>query len=214
MDEVFTKEFAREMKIYLRLNGSMNYYMTESDEPSRFWLYNEQDREIGEAKRNYVLNFIMHNREMFRNFNENSTRHNLKRIYEKYIKCTHDVCIVLKTTFKDETMLLTGDASKKVFNRLIREGKDISATYLKMPHHGSKHNMNKKILNKINPRVAIISHDNGHFGTAKDTYPNQSILDLLEHENIKILITNDVEKGDLTIMKKRDHSQDSYVNIL
>lgn len=91
-------------------------------------------------------------------------------------------------------MLLTGDASKKVFNRLIREGKDISATYLKMPHHGSKHNMNKKILSEISPKVAIISHNNGHFGAAKDTHPNQEILELLYNEKIKILLTNDVKK--------------------
>lgn len=52
--------------------------------------------------------------------------------------------------------MLTGDAGKKEIRRLIREGKDISATYLKMPHHGSQHNMNKKILSEISPEVAIM----------------------------------------------------------
>ena len=156
----------------------------------------------------------MQNRELFKKFNDKSSRDNFRRIYKNYVRCTHDVCIVLKTSFEGEEMLLTGDASKKVFKRLIWEGKDISASYLKMPHHGSKHNMDKKILRKISPDVAIISHDNGHFGTAKDTHPNQEILELLQNENIRILLTNDVVKNNVVIMEKRSHEKDYYVDIL
>lgn len=204
------------MKMYIRSNSKKIHNIVDSEEFYRFWLYNEYEekREIGYVKCNYVLKFIMQNLELFEIFNEKSTRDNLKRKYKKYVKCTHDVCIVLKTSFEGDTMLLTGDASKKVFNRLIKEGKDISATYLKMPHHGSKHNMNKKILNEISPRVAIISHENGHFGAAKDTHPNQELLNLLEKEKIKILITNSVVKGDVIIMKKDNHNKDPKVNIL
>ena len=215
MSDVFTKEFVREMEIYIRSNSTRYSNIVDSQEFNRFWLYGENDRgrETSDAKCNYVLNFMMQNRELFKKFNEKSTRDNLKEIYKNYVKCTHDVCMVLKTFFEDKKMLLTGDASKKVFKRLIREGKDISATYLKMPHHGSKHNMNKKILSEISPEVAIISHDNGHFGSAKDTHPNQEILELLQNEKIKILLTNDVKKGDVIIMKKDNHDKDYYVNI-
>ena len=140
MDEVFTKKFVQDMELYIRSNNA-GYNIVDSQEFNRFWLYGEDEREISVAKCNYVLSFFMQNRELFKRFNEKSTRDNFKRIYKNYVKCTHDVCTVLKTFFDDETMLLTGDASKKVFKRLIREGEDISATYLKMPHHGSKHNM-------------------------------------------------------------------------
>lgn len=216
MDEVFTKEFAREMELYIRSNRARYSNIVDSQEFNRFWLYSEEEqgREISDSKCNYVLNFMMQNREVFKKFNAKSTRENFRRIYKDYVKCTHDVCIVLKTFFEDEKMLLTGDASKKVFKRLIREGKDLSASYLKMPHHGSKHNMDKKILRKISPEVAIISHDNGHFGAAKDTHPNQEILELLQSENIKILLTNDIVKNSITIMNKSNHNKDYYVNIL
>lgn len=216
MGEVFNEEFVREMEIYIRSNSSRYSKIVDSQEFNRFWLHDEEDRgrEIFDAKCNYVLNFMMQNREVFKEFNEKSTRDNFKKIYKNYVKCTHDVCIVLKTFFEDAEMLLTGDASKKVFRRLIREGKDISASYLKMPHHGSKHNMNKKILSKISPKVAIISHDNGHFGAAKDTHPNQEILELLQKEKIEILLTNDVIKNNMVIMKKNNHKKDSYVRIL
>lgn len=215
MKEVFTQKFAREMEIYIHSISTSNN-IVDSQEFNLYWLYDEDGigGEINAAKCNFVLNFIMQNIEMFKIFNEKSTRDNLKIIYEKYVKCTHDICIVLKTTFKNKSVLLTGDASKKVFKRLIREGKDISAEYLKMPHHGSKQNMNRKILNQISPKAAIISHNNGHFGTAKDTHPNQEILDLLQNEKIKILLTNDVVKRDLTIMKKDDHYNDPYISVL
>ena len=74
--------------------------------------------------------------------------------------------------------------------------------------------MNEKILKKIKPKTAIISHDNGHFGKSKDTHPNQEVLNLLQKNKVKILITNDVIKSNKVIMKKHNHKKDSYVNIM
>ena len=70
------------------------------------------------------------------------------------------------------------------------------------------------MLDKINPQVAIISHDNGHFGKAKDTHPNTEILNLLSQKNIEILLTNDVVKDGITVMKKEKHNKNSYVDIV
>ena len=215
MHEIFTESFAREMEIYIRTYASGNT-VVDSREFIDLWLppLKQNNIELTHAKCNYVLDFIMANAELLRNFNAKSNRRNLQQIYSEYAKNTHDVCMVLKTNFNGETMLLAGDASKKVFNRLIKEGTDISASYLKMPHHGSKYNMNQKILNKINPRVAIISHDNGHFGRSEDTHPNQEVLNLLSSKNINVLITNDVVKNGVTIMDKHRYNNDAYVDIL
>ena len=218
MYELFTETFATEMEAYIRANvdGNNAVYKSEIRDYEHYWLRSREDYDISVEqynKCNYVFAFIFKNMALLRMFNNKATRNNLRKIYSEYVKCTHDVCVVLKTSYEGETMLLTGDASKKVFNRLIKEGKDISATYLKVPHHGSKHNMSKKILDAIQPKVAIISHGNGHFGKSKDTHPNQEILDMLLHRGIKILITNDVQKGNITIMQKRKHCQDSYVEI-
>lgn len=213
-NEVFTKSFAREIELYIRANSN-RYHKIDSRRFNEFWLHHEDsiNGEINRTKCNYVLDFIMKHAELFRTFNNKSDRERLRKIYDQYVKCTHDVCTVLKTSFDNKSMLLTGDASKKVFNRLISEGKDISAAYLKMPHHGSKYNMNRRILGEIHPNVAIISHNNGHFGKAQDTHPNKEILELLQSENIKILITNDVIKKGITIMKKYKHNEDLYVEI-
>lgn len=212
--DMFTPSFSNEMENYVRT------YSHRKENPDfvsfgNFWIQTEDDAESqhGYNKCNYVLNFIMNNIPLFLNFNNNSTRKNLKRIYNKYLSCTHDVCMVLMTSFGGEKMLLTGDASKNVFKRLINENKDIRATYLKMPHHGSKRNINEKILKHINPKVAIISHNNGHFGTSKDTHPNIEVLEYLQKMGVKILLTNDIIKGNCTYMKKNNHCDDDYVVI-
>ena len=150
---------------------------------------------------------------LFQEFNRTSSRKKMRKIYTEFVKSTHDACIVLKAYYKGSSFLLTGDASAKVFNRLINEGKDISADYLKMPHHGSIKNISSSILNAINPSVAIISHKNGRFNRSKDTHPNNETLDLLKQQRVKILVTNDVIKNDITIMHKSKHCKDSMVKI-
>lgn len=216
MKDFFTMEFADEMAVYFQAaeekhmpEGSRQFY--------QYWLENrqEEDGKLLHMKCNYVLNFIVENALLFRRFNMEGSRKVLKKIYKNYVKCTHDVCLVMKMCFPGQkSMLLTGDASKKVFKRLIRENpKTISAYYLKMPHHGSRHNMDEAILDSIKPRTAIISHNNGHFGKAKDSHPNQEVLDMLADRNIKLLITNDVIKNGIRVMKKERHKKDDLVEI-
>ena len=99
-----------------------------------------------------------------------------------------------------EIFLLTGDADKSVFNRLIKANKrSLKADVLKVPHHGSKHNMNYKIVKHISPKVAIISHNNGKFGRAKDPHPNLEIINILTKAKINTYYTNDVIKGNSSI---------------
>lgn len=137
---------------------------------------------VNQIKGSFVMDFFMRNIGSIRKFNERPDRELLRKIYENYVKCTHDVCTVLKVKFGGNTFLLTGDASKKVFRRLINEGKDISAGYLKMPHHSSIKNIDESILQMIKPEVAIISHGNRRFGKSKESLPNQETLELLERE--------------------------------
>lgn len=89
--------------------------------------------------------------------------------------------------------LYTGDADEYVFERLIQEGKTISADVLKVPHHGSKENMSLHILNSIKPRYAIISHKNRRFNKS-EPHPHLVVIDMLERSGAKIFYTNDVIK--------------------
>jgi beta-lactamase superfamily II metal-dependent hydrolase len=105
--------------------------------------------------------------------------------------------------------LFTGDADESVFHRILDVEHDfwhprppiawfanaIAAKYLKVPHHGSRENLTRYILECINPDVAIISHKNRKFGRAKDGHPHQEIVDLLDVLNIKSYYTNPVIKS-------------------
>ncbi len=87
--------------MYIRAN-EFNNYISNHREKTRF-----------------VQCFIAENLELFKQFNEKPTRINLNKIYRNYVKCTHDACLVLKINYKNESYLLTGDTSKRVFKRLI-----------------------------------------------------------------------------------------------
>jgi len=109
----------------------------------------------------------------------------------------------------DGDWLFTGDADESVFHRILNEeyyfwhprppftlfDNVITAKYLKVPHHGSRENLTRYILECINPEVAIISHKNRKFGRAKDAHPHQEVVDLLDVNNIKSYYTNPVIKG-------------------
>lgn len=103
--------------------------------------------------------------------------------------------IVFKFSHPGGDWLFTGDADQMVFGRLIHNSSDISAKYLKVPHHGSRGNISEEILNIINPEVAIVSHKNRKFGRSKDPHPHDEVIDLLDKKKIRTYYTNDVIKN-------------------
>lgn len=207
---LFESEFADELIEYVY---RYSYLDNEEDRMMYENIYNK-DENNHISRRNYVVDFIMRNRELLMAFHHKPTRKRLSKIYSQYIKCCHDTCLVLRYQEKKFSLLLTGDASKKVFKRLIHNNVKIESTCLKVPHHGSKHNLSNKILSCINPEVAIISHNNGRFGKAKDSRPNQEILDMLMKNNTNILITNDVIKDGKIMMKKNSHRSFGPIEII
>lgn len=68
------------------------------------------------------------------------------------------VIVLFKPNDKDKFVFM-GDASEDSFNRMLdMDRKKMSnATLLKVPHHGSHHNMCSNIINLINPLIAIVS---------------------------------------------------------
>ena len=229
LDQLFTPEYSETIRAYMteirmidrseeRSARSFDRSMSEKFD---FWLseFGENEEypnlwhELILSRANFVYGFILRNIPLIQDFNRTSSRKSMRKLYTRFVKSTHDACIVLKASCAGSSFLLTGDASAKVFNRLLNEGKDISADYLKMPHHGSKNNISSSILDAIAPKVAIISHKNGRFNRSKDTHPNTETLDLLRKRHVKILITNDVIKNGVVVMHKGRHCKDSMVQI-
>ncbi len=105
--------------------------------------------------------------------------------------------IVLKFKNEYKSYLFTGDADISVFERIFeKHGQDsLSTDILKVPHHGSKKNLNERILKKIKPSVAIFSHKNEY------EHPDEDIIMLMKQLNIKDYYTNDVKRKTVVRIK-------------
>lgn len=68
------------------------------------------------------------------------------------------VIVLFKPNATDKFVFM-GDASEDSFNKMLEmdRKKMANATLLKVPHHGSHHNMCSSIINLVNPDIAIVS---------------------------------------------------------
>ncbi|MCT7556985.1 ComEC/Rec2 family competence protein [Aliarcobacter butzleri] len=84
----------------------------------------------------------------------------------------------------------------------------LSSDILKMPHHGSKENINDKIISEINPKIAIFSHNNKHY------HPNLLVVNLMKKYNINDYYTNDVIKRGKKIKNQTIGLVDNLINFV
>ncbi|MEE0874007.1 MAG: ComEC/Rec2 family competence protein [Ruminococcus sp.] len=84
--------------------------------------------------------------------------------------------LMIRLTYRDSSFLFTGDAEKPELAS-ISEKTDISADVLKVGHHGSSNATTKAFLERVEPKLAVISvgknNDYGH--------PHKNVLKLLKN---------------------------------
>ncbi len=134
----------------------------------------------------------------FRIIEKDISNFSINLFLKKYLKMTaNEISIVLKYKDNNTSYLFTGDAEISTFERIftLHGNNSLEVDILKIPHHGSRYNINTRILNLINPRVAIISHNNYH------GHPHKVVMDLLIKSSIKTYYTNDVMKSRRRTMK-------------
>ncbi|WP_418754779.1 DNA internalization-related competence protein ComEC/Rec2, partial [Eubacterium ventriosum] len=68
----------------------------------------------------------------------------------------NDYCTVLSVKNKTSKILLTGDISKEIEEK-IKDDIEENYTVLKVAHHGSNYSNSEKFLKKVNPKYSIIS---------------------------------------------------------
>lgn len=99
-------------------------------------------------------------------------------------------------TYGKFSALLTGDSQVAELEqgvRVKREGLS-NLSVLQVPHHGSRFGLTQKILDVLNPELAVISvGKNNKYG-----HPTAFILDLLKSANIKTLRTD--QNGEVEIV--------------
>jgi competence protein ComEC len=72
-------------------------------------------------------------------------------------EASNDDSLVLRLEDGNVRFLLAGDIQKKVEQRLVKEDAEISADFLKVPHHGSKTSSTPDFVAAVAPKVAVVS---------------------------------------------------------
>ena len=108
-------------------------------------------------------------------------------------KNTNDTSVVSQLIFGNNEFLFTGDISSSAEKKLVNGGADLSASVLKVAHHGSKYSTSDIFLETVKPGIAVISVGKNSYG-----HPTQETLKRLEEFAIKILRTD--TNGDVNMV--------------
>ena len=105
----------------------------------------------------------------------------------------NNTSLVLKVTCGEKSFLFTGDAERDEELSIIDAGYDVSATVLKVGHHGSNSSTSYPFLREVMPEIAVISvgknNDYGH--------PDDKVLTRLRDAGVTVFRTD--ELGDIII---------------
>ena len=94
--------------------------------------------------------------------------------------------IVLKIQHGEVSFLFTGDAERDAEQAILNSGADLSATVLKVGHHGSSDSTTYPFLREIMPQYAVISVGEGNpYG-----HPTDDTLSRLRDADVKVYRTD------------------------
>lgn len=112
----------------------------------------------------------------------------------------NDNSIVMKLEYDTFSCLFTGDISKKIEQKLVKQyGNTLKSTILKVAHHGSKTSSDENFIKTVKPLISLIGvGKNNNFG-----HPNEITLETLKNNNSKIYRTDFNGEIVLKINKKR-----------
>ncbi|MCL5772529.1 MAG: MBL fold metallo-hydrolase [Actinobacteria bacterium] len=122
--------------------------------------------------------------------------------YKRYNSDLNNSSVVVKLIYGSTSFLFEGDAESKEESQLISGGIELSATVLKVGHHGSKTSSTLKFLKKVNPKISVISVGKGNsYG-----HPAKTTIDNLLSLGSSVYMTD--TEGDIII-----ESDGSDVNV-
>lgn len=118
----------------------------------------------------------------------------LSPIKEDYGSNLNNYSIGILLTHGENKFVFTGDAEKEVEEDILNTKIDIDADLMKMGHHGSTTSNSEEFLDKISPKIAVITCgvDNSY------GHPHKEILDTLIKRNIETYRTD--LQGNIIVM--------------
>lgn len=101
---------------------------------------------------------------------------------QKSYEDTNDTSIVMKVIYGKTAFLFTGDAERTAEADILNAGYDLSATVLKVGHHGSDTSTSYPFLREIMPKYAVIQVGKGNsYG-----HPTEDTLSKLRDADVKV----------------------------
>ncbi|WP_062564470.1 DNA internalization-related competence protein ComEC/Rec2 [Pseudoalteromonas shioyasakiensis] len=97
----------------------------------------------------------------------------------------NDQSCLLKVTGFNYSVLLTGDISSAAETKLVEAGKDLRATILISPHHGSNTSSSHEFIGAVNPEVVI--HSSAYQGQWR--FPHPEVVNRYNQHHIQQLST-------------------------
>jgi competence protein ComEC len=100
-------------------------------------------------------------------------------------KSSNNDSIVLRLSYGETAILLTGDIEKEAEDTLVKSGINLRAEVLKIPHHGSKTSSTERFIDAVQPSFAIVSvGERSRFG-----HPHAMVLERYQKRKVKLLQT-------------------------
>lgn len=93
--------------------------------------------------------------------------------------------IVLKLSYGQDSLLLTGDIEAAAVEALLGAHRDLQADVLKVPHHGSRNSLSAEFYRQVDPDLAVITVGRNLFG-----HPAGEVLAALKANDIRITRTD------------------------
>lgn len=107
---------------------------------------------------------------------------------------TNDQSLVLRITFGENRLLITGDISSRVESLLISSGNNLRSDVLLVPHHGSIHSSSAAFIQSVAPQYAIVSAGkNNAF-----RHPHPDVLNRYHANGVQIFRTD--QHGSISVL--------------
>jgi competence protein ComEC len=101
-------------------------------------------------------------------------------------EASNDDSLVMRLSDGSVRFLLPGDAQQKVEDLLVAQHALLEATFLKVPHHGSKTSSTEGFVADVAPQVAVVSVGEGNpFG-----HPVESVVERYARAGVRFLRTD------------------------
>ena len=94
---------------------------------------------------------------------------------------------IIKVSFGDMDVLMTGDAETEIEEEVLRSGVQIDAEVLKVAHHGSDTSSSDGFLDEIDPDYGLISCKVGN----KYEHPTKNTMEKLQQREVEVYRTDE-----------------------